>query len=193
MTKALFDAFRDAMMANPVGSRKEAMIRFVAEMESDPAYLEKLAMDYFERMSAVWTVSGEEHNHTFGRTGPSIERGERISQAKTGAPRYRLAPRNKVAAVAPVRDQLAPASERTATAFEELRAKARNVVLLDLVMPNGKSLRYATGAECEKAGGFYAEVAKSIKPTQVVDRHLTEGDLLNIRARFYRTNRGSAA
>ena len=60
----------------------------------------------------------------------------------------------------------------------------RKIILMDLTLPNGKMLRYATGAECVKAGGFYLEVAKHVKSTQVVDKHLTEDDLKNIQLRF---------
>ena len=62
--------------------------------------------------------------------------------------------------------------------------RVTNSILMDLTLPNGKMLRYATGAECVKAGGFYLEVAKHVKSTQVVDKHLTEDDLKNIQLRF---------
>lgn len=178
MTKPLFDVFRATMMANASGSRKEAQEAFVAQMQSDPAYLETLATDYFERMAAVWTVRSEaDHTAAFGRTDVSQDKVERMSH-----------PRSKSRSVALVRRTKEETVARTNAGLAEMKANIRGIILLDLVLPNGKALRDATGAECAKAGGFFTEVSKAIKPTQVVDRHLAEGDLQNIRARFYQAN-----
>ena len=75
-------------------------------------------------------------------------------------------------------------ADRNLRAFDDLKSGIRKIILMDLTLPNGKMLRYATGAECVKAGGFYLEVAKHVKSTQVVDKHLTEDDLKNIQLRF---------
>lgn len=164
MTKGLFDVFRDAMMHNPKGSRKEAQDLFIEQMRSDVVYLDLLARDYFTRMSAAWEVREENLGYSFGRTEVSADKIERASRAREES------------------------RTRTASAFAELKARVRDIILLDLTLPDGKVLRHATGAECSKAGGFYAEIAKHIKPQQVVDRHLSEGDLQNIRTRFYQSN-----
>lgn len=178
MTKPLFDVFRAVMMDTASGSRKESQDAFIKRMKSDRAYLEMLATDYFERMAAVWTVRTETpDSKAFMRTEVSQDKVERMS-----------GPRAEVVPVALVRRTKQEAQARTANALAEMKAKVRGVILLDLVLPNGKALRDATGAECAKAGGFFAEVAKTIKPTQVVDRHLKEADLQNIRARFYQSN-----
>lgn len=169
MTKPLFDVFRDAMERKPTGSRKEALDQFVAAMKSDPKYLEDLATDYFHRMSAAWTVRDEKHGYSFGRV---VEPSVKIEEVRT---------------------KRAFSAERTATALETLKAKIRDVILLDLVLPNGVSLRHATGADCTRAGGFYAEVAKHIKPTEVVDRHLSEANLQDISARYFRRNQTKVA
>lgn len=81
------------------------------------------------------------------------------------------------------REESAKRAERAESA---LLAEIRTVILLDLELPNGKTLRQSTGAECAKAGGFFAEVAKHIKATEVVDKHLTETDLQNIKRRIYK-------
>ena len=176
MTKPLFDVFRTVMMNNANGSRKEAQDAFIARMKGDPAYLEILATDYFERMAAVWTVRTQAPAaRTFARTEVSQDKVERMSHSRARP-------------VALVRRSKEEDAARTATIFEEMKAKVRGIVLLDLMLPNGKALRDATGAECAKAGGFFSEVAKAIKPTQVVDRNLTESDLQNIRARFFQAN-----
>lgn len=200
MTKPLFEAFRAAMMANATGSRKEAQDDFLARMKADPAYLEMLATDYFDRMAAVWTVRADTpSNKVFGRT--DVAQG-RIDRANTPRSERPKAPptiaaiataTEKMESPALVRRTLEEAQARTTIAFNEMKAKLRDVILLDLILPNGKALRDATGAECAKAGGFFADVAKAIKPSQVVDRHLSEGDLQNIRARFYQANAKDAA
>lgn len=181
MTKPLFDVFRETMIGNPTGSRKEQQDGFIERMKSDPAYLEMLARDYFDRMASVWVPRVEPTGgHSFGRTEASQDKVQRLSHP------------NKSKSVELVRRTREESAARTAAALEELRAKVR-VVLLDLVLPNGKALRDATGAECAKAGGFYSEIAKHIKPTQVVDRHLSENDLKNICARYYQVNKVDAA
>lgn len=163
MIKQLFDVFRMAMLNRPDGSRKEAFDCFLAEIKSDPAYLDLLARDYFDRMAAIWTVDRGEGTYLFRRTELGQKRVDRARQRRDAA-------------------------ERKEAAYSEMKASVRDVLLLDLTLPNGKVLRHSTGAECRKAGGFFAEVAKYLKPTQVVDRHLSEGDLQNIRSRVYQRN-----
>lgn len=169
MTKPLFDVFRDAVMWKPAGSRKEAMDWFLKQMKAKPEYLEELARFYFERMSATWSAREGEHGHSFGRT---------------------VAAENMIAQR---RKQRQENAARSATMLETLKTSIRNVILLDLVMPNGKALRHATGAECARAGGFYAEIGKRLKPTQVVDKHMSEANLQDIRARYFQRNDAKAA
>jgi hypothetical protein len=166
------------MIGNPSGSRKEHEDAFIKAMKADPAYLEMLARDYFERMSAVYMVREVAQNvHTFTKTGVSIDKGAQISASKS---------------TEVVRRERAESAARAADTLAAMKAKVREVVLLDLPMPDGKLLREATGAECAKAGGFYEAVGRALKPTQVVDKHLSEGDLQNIRARFYQKNEVAA-
>lgn len=86
----------------------------------------------------------------------------------------------------------ADSAARASEAHTDLKARVRAVILLDLTLPDGKRLRDATGAECVKAGGFYTEVARHIKPTQVVDKHLSEADLRSIASRFESSKRAAA-
>jgi hypothetical protein len=190
MTKPLFDVFRESMLHNPDGSRKEAQDHFIAAMKSDPAYLEMLALDYFERMAAYHVVRKDTLGHSFVRTEVSQDRNERIrdSLVNRSAPPPGAPSASSVETIETARRKREESAARTAEAFAELKAKVRNIILLDLELPNGKKLRNATGAECKKAGGFYAEIAKHLKPSQVVDRHMSEADLQSIRARFFQTN-----
>ncbi len=161
MTKPIFEVFREALERKPGASRKEALDYFVAKMKANPVYLEELAVDYFQRMSSAWAVRDEKAGYAFGRKGPVDIDMERKKRAERAARR---------------------------TAVEARMTAQVRVRLLDLTLPNGKTLRHATGADCAKAGGFYAEVAKHLKPTEVVDRHLTEANLQDIRARFFSRN-----
>lgn len=167
MTGPLFDAFRMAMLNKPDGSRADALAAFMLEMRSRPEYLETLAQDYFDRMSGVWAVDRVEGTYLFRRKDP---------------PRLRAEPATEKAI-----------RKRAVTeALKDMRASLSKILLLDLTLPDGKALRDSTGAECKKAGGFFREVARHLKPQQVVDKHMTEGDLQNIRARFYLRNRDGA-
>lgn len=166
MTSPLFEVFRTVLMNKPYASRAELIEDFVAEMLSDDVFFDLLARDYFERMAAVHVTKNGRLGHTFSRTDVSADRVARQREA---------------------------AKSRRDSAVSELKSKLRDVLLLDLVMPDGKKLREATGAECAKAGGFYAEIAKHIKPTQVVDKHMSEADLRNVRSRFYQEEKEKAA
>lgn len=156
----LFDIFRNAMLANPDSSRKETFNIFLEAVRSDAIYLDALASDYFHRMEAQWRVSRIGESHSLVGTPVTQRRAEISTERRKGH------------------------VERSAQAHTDLKARLRSVILLDLTLPNGKKLRDATGAECAKAGGFYTEVARHIKPTQVVDKHLNEAELRNIQARF---------
>lgn len=60
---------------------------------------------------------------------------------------------------------------------EQIKRQVERVVLLNLVLPSGKALRDATFAECARAGGWFAKIAKMGKPRQVVGKVVTEGQL----------------
>jgi hypothetical protein len=73
---------------------------------------------------------------------------------------------------------------RTRLTEEEVAAEAervRNIILLDLVEPNGKKLRDCTGAECRAFGGWRIKIADRIGDRGVVGKKLSEQDLRNIR------------
>lgn len=165
----LFDAFRGAMLANPNASRKEAFAAFLETVTSNPAYLHALADDYFHRMEAQWKVDQIGKSHSLVGT-PAVQRRAELSAER--------------------RAEGAVSRER---GFQELKTRIRAVILLDLTLPSGKRLRDATGAECTKAGGFYTEVARHLKPSQVVDKHLSEAELRNIQSRYEGGKRRSAA
>lgn len=59
----------------------------------------------------------------------------------------------------------------------EIKARAVNMVFLDLVLPNGKPLRDCTGKDCAKAGGLFAKIANKIKPNEIVGKVLSETEV----------------
>lgn len=62
-------------------------------------------------------------------------------------------------------------------AKQKIKVAAVRMVLLDMVMPNGKALRDSTGKDCAKAGGWLAAIAKKIKPADIVGKVLSEAEV----------------
>jgi hypothetical protein len=52
------------------------------------------------------------------------------------------------------------------------------LVLLDLVMPNGKPLGDCTGRECLQFGRWFANLAKRVPPAEIVRNILSETEVL---------------
>lgn len=73
------------------------------------------------------------------------------------------------------------ASQRTSA--RELRAQTDTIKgqivgrLLELVMPNGKTLADCTGAECKRIGGFAAKLAAKVPTHKTVGEVLTEKEV----------------
>ena len=53
---------------------------------------------------------------------------------------------------------------------------------MDLTLPSGVRLGDATRDDCLKAGGFYAVIAKKIKPGHTVSQDFSEADLQKLYA-----------
>ena len=70
-----------------------------------------------------------------------------------------------------------PSPAEVRTQVEQLAARVKRSVLLDFLLPDGKRLADATFAECRKAGGWLARVARRGKPKQIVGALLSEEDL----------------
>lgn len=157
---SLWNAFRNAMLSDPDGSRKDAFAHFLQSMQSDPAYLKELAQEYFDRNAAQWKIEHIGKNVSLVGTAAVQKRAE-VSAAKR-------AENAKI-----VQERLA-----------EIKATARAVLTLDFVMPNGKRLRDCTGAETERFGGIFSEIARHVKPTQVVGHHINARELANLCQRF---------
>lgn len=169
MTKAtLFDVFRTSSLNDPSASRKDAFELFLIEIKREPKLIRALAEDYFYRMAAQWEPQKVGKSFTLAATPATQRRVEMTVERRRES------------------------AERTQKAVADLKVRIRAVVMLDLVMPNGKMLRHCTGAEMAKFGGMFTEVSRHLKPTQVVDKHLNERDLQEIRSRFLGTRRQDA-
>jgi len=73
-----------------------------------------------------------------------------------------------------------PANRRRPPTEAEITAVAeqlRVVVLLDLVLPNGKKLRECSGQECRQAGGWLTAVADRIGNRGIVGEKLSEAEV----------------
>ena len=70
-----------------------------------------------------------------------------------------------------------PLAKHRIVSKQEITAAAErlsNVVLLDLIMPNGKALRDCTGRECRQAGGWLTKIADRVGDRGVVGATLDE-------------------
>lgn len=56
-------------------------------------------------------------------------------------------------------------------------AKTRKLLLMKLLLPNGKTLQEATFRDCAFAGGWFVRIAKLGKPAQIVGQVLSEDQL----------------
>lgn len=64
-----------------------------------------------------------------------------------------------------------------------VKERIARMVLLDVVLPNGKRLRDCTGKECAKAGGWFAKIAGKVKPTEIVGKVLSETQVRSLYGR----------
>ncbi len=82
-------------------------------------------------------------------------------------------------------NSIARASERPPAKPEERAARAEQqtalvenikeqVMLLNLEMPNGKRMRWCTGAEMTKFGGAFTKIGKKIGATKIVGQEMDE-------------------
>lgn len=139
--------FEDAVKRK--GSRKDQENAFRELVFSNPAAIEALVEDYFDRHQARWKPD---------------ETGALVATSTT---------RQRIQTAEQRREQ----KEKTAQAAKALAAKVREVVLMECIMPNGKKAGKCTGAELVRFGGFWAAVGHTLKPTEVLDLHKTDEEL----------------
>jgi hypothetical protein len=64
---------------------------------------------------------------------------------------------------------------------DEAKKRIVAVILMDLVMPNGKRLMSCTGAECIKFGGWLTKVGEQVGPRRLVGDVLDEMELQKLK------------
>jgi hypothetical protein len=70
-------------------------------------------------------------------------------------------------------EQTSRAEDVKAKAKEHVR-KVREIIVMDILLPIGKTVREATGAECKAAGGLFLRIAAKVKPNQIVGKVLSD-------------------
>jgi len=60
---------------------------------------------------------------------------------------------------------------------KKYKTQIRKVVLMDLIMPNGKLLRDCTGTQCIRFGGWFTCIGKKVGGKSTVGSKLSETDL----------------
>lgn len=207
MRKPIYEVFQNAQMRKPAASHKEKLDWFMERMKSDPLYLDDLAKEYFDRNARIWTGREIDHDsYTFARTPQAEQRIELARQTRETNAGLSVAPAEEIGRHEPPTPTVSPQEEierrrkareegaaRTAAALDTLKAKVREALLLDMLLPDGTKVRDATGAKMLKSGDWHTDVGKRIKPTQVVGRHLTEANLRDIYARYFQRNTVKAA
>lgn len=160
MTKSrkLFIAFTNALRSSNSGTREDQRAHFIETMRSDQSYLVLLADSFFDREYAKWKTEEVAGSTQVVGTSPVQDRAE--------------AARHK-------RDR----TERVGQLLVKVAKRYVDMVTLDLIMPNGKRLRDCTGAEIHRFGGIYINIAKTIKPTQVLGNYINAAELAAVVSR----------
>jgi hypothetical protein len=70
--------------------------------------------------------------------------------------------------------------EAKAQLSKRINEEALRIVLLDLVMPNGKVLFDCTGRDCQHFGGWFVAIAKKVPPKAKVGDTLSEQQVFNL-------------
>jgi hypothetical protein len=79
-------------------------------------------------------------------------------------------------------DAKTEAKTETKTKLNEHIKTQAKIILLDLMMPNGKALRDCTGIDCRKFGGWFGRIADKVGRKKVGDV-LSEKEIRNLRKR----------
>jgi hypothetical protein len=66
---------------------------------------------------------------------------------------------------------------KTKEAIAEAIVETARVLLLELPMANGKLLRFCSGKECAKFGGWFSKIAERVGPRAIVGDVLSEADI----------------
>jgi len=175
---SLNEVMRRIVANHGADSRKAAYDAFLAEMKSDAKYLDALAREHFDREFPKW----ERKEVAPGSNVIVPPRSSLMEIFASSSPvGFSVASRRSPQVSRENKAQRAAEINRQAAAIAH---RVRRVVLMDLRLPCGKLLRDATFADCANAGGWFVELARHGKPSEAVDKKLSEADLQNIWSRF---------
>jgi hypothetical protein len=136
-------------------SKKNIMEMLVGIIDAHPSYdLERRFREWSSAIQADDDCLEAALRHTYTNLNAALE-----AQNRRSVPVQRPARRSK---------------EEVAASTAEMKERARASLVLDLVMPNGKSLRDCTGAYARKCGGVISKIAAKVKPGQLVGQAITE-------------------
>jgi hypothetical protein len=158
----LFNAFDRAMKnaGGVKGARVDQLKEFLDIVRSDPGYLDAFAIRYFDQNVARWIMGARDKN----------------SEGLVATPSHQARAEKALAA-----------QQERGNVLKKMIAEIQPFIWLEMLMPNGKKLRYCTGAELRKFGGVFIAFADELGPTEVVDKHLNNEALCNIASRFETT------
>lgn len=140
-------------------SKKNPMEVLVGLVEADPtADQDRLFGQWWKKIRGDDEQIEAVARHSFTNMLTAIERGSRKPKQRT-----------------------AEDMEQERRAIGALVNLVKNVVLMDIVLPNGKKLRDCTFAECSAAGGWFKLVATKGKPSELVGKVLSEEQLRLVR------------
>lgn len=166
----IFDIFQRSLKNDPDGSRKDQFKEFLKEVRASDDLVTQLAEDYFDRF--YHRFKNEEKTGSNQLVGTSVEE-------------------RRAATIAARQERQAQIETMAQARANRALDQVKRIIMLDLIMPNGKKLRHCTFAEVTKFGGMFIDIGKCGKPNQVIDKHLNEADLQNIRARHMEGKRRS--
>lgn len=158
--KALSDVMRRVVANHGSDSRRAAFDAFVLEMTEDLKYLAPLIQYYFEKEYPKW------HIEKTGISGSVVV----------------VAPERQFRRLTIIPPEVR--AQRKAEIVQGAIAITNRIVLMNLRLPCGKLLREATFADLDDTIGWMRELKKHGKPTEAIDKKLTEADLQNVWKRF---------
>ena len=145
------DILKEAMDANP-GASKESLLATVRD--------ELLREDRFEYLDAVIEYWFANNYHSLVKPSPT---------PKDVMARRAVSTAAKERAVSELKKKVQTRIREEAEAIQ-----------LDFVMPSGKALRDATGAECARAGGWFTKISAKVSARQRVGSVLSEDQVRKI-------------
>lgn len=159
----IFDIFQRSLRNDPDGSRKDQFKAFLKAIRESDDLVEQLAETYFEQ---------NYHRFKIQEKGGSVQ--------IVGTP----VEERRAATIAARQERDAQIETLAQARVNRALDHIKNIILLDLKMPNGKKLRECTGADLAKIGGWASELSTHIGATEVVDKHLNEADVRNVWERY---------